>query len=289
MDNVIKFEESSSPKIFWRMVFAMAVFHIFAFWALFSFSWANAVAVAVMWWISGSLGIGLGYHRLLTHRGYKTPKWIEYFLTICASLAIQGGPVSWITTHRIHHAFTETEQDPHSPNEGFFWSHMGWVFRGGSHLYDQEMRMKYSPDLMKDKFHVFMEKWYWITNIFAGIILFAIGGFSMVLWGVAFRVVWGWHSVWIVNSITHIWGSRRFETRDSSTNNALVALLAWGEGWHNNHHAYPRSARHGMAWYEFDFNWIQIWLLEKIGLVKDVYAFDLNDQKIEMKRIKQTA
>jgi stearoyl-CoA desaturase (delta-9 desaturase) len=289
MDNVLKFKPADSPKIFWRMVIGMAIFHIFALIALFSFSWANMIAVAVMWWISGSLGIGLGYHRLLTHRGYKTPKWMEYFLTICASLAIQGGPISWITTHRIHHGFTETDKDPHSPIKGFFWAHMGWIFKGGSDLYDDATRQKYSPDLMKDKFHVFMEKWYWITNVFAGIILFAIGGFSMVLWGIAFRVVWGWHSVWIVNSITHIWGSRRFDTRDTSTNNALVAMLAWGEGWHNNHHAYPRSSRHGMAWYEFDFNWSQIWLLEKLGLVTDVYAIDLKDQKAEVKAIKTAA
>jgi stearoyl-CoA desaturase (delta-9 desaturase) len=286
MDNVLKFKPANSPKILWGVVFAIAAFHIFAIWALFSFSWANLIAVAVTWWISGSLGIGLGYHRLLTHRGYKTPKWMEYFLTLCASLAIQGGPVSWVTTHRIHHAFTETEDDPHSPIKGFFWAHMGWVFKGGSDLYDEATRKKYSPDIMKDKFHVFMEKYYWVTSIFAGIILFVIGGWSMVLWGLAFRVVWGWHSVWIVNSITHIWGSRRFETRDTSTNNALVAILAWGEGWHNNHHAYPRSARHGMAWYEFDFNWSQIWLLEKVGLAKNVFAINLSDEKAELKAIK---
>ena len=289
MDNELKFRKPDAPKILWRMVIGMVLFHIFAFWALFSFSWANLLAVVVMWWISGSLGIGLGYHRLLTHRGYKAPKWLEYFLTVCASFAIQGGPISWITTHRIHHGFTETKDDPHSPMQGFLWAHMTWVLQGGSTLYDEKTRNKYSPDLMNDKFHVFMEKYYWITTIIVAVVLFAIGGWSMVLWGVAFRVVWGWHSVWIVNSITHIWGSRRFETRDTSTNNALVALLAWGEGWHNNHHAYPRSARHGLAWYEFDINWIQIWLLEKVGLVKDVYAYELKDELAEDNRLKQAA
>jgi stearoyl-CoA desaturase (delta-9 desaturase) len=101
----------------------------------------------------------------------------------------------------------------------------------------------------------------------------------MVLWGVFFRTVWGWHSTWLVNSATHLWGTRRFETRDDSRNNPLIALLTWGEGWHNNHHAYPRSARHGLKWYEFDINWIQIWALEKLGLAKSVYALDLNEKK----------
>ena len=290
MDNVVKFQPSNTPRILWGVVFALVAFHAAAIWALFSFSWANVLAVVITWWISGSLGIGLGYHRLLTHRGYKTPKWMEYFLTLCASLAIQGGPMSWVTTHRIHHAFSDTDKDPHSPViKGFFWGHMGWIFKGGSGLYGEDVRKRYSPDIMKDKFHMFMEKYYWITSIFAGTIFFAIGGWSMVLWGIALRTVWGWHSVWIVNSITHIWGSRRFETGDKSTNNALVAILAWGEGWHNNHHAYPRSSRHGMAWYEFDFNWSQIWLLEKLGLVTDVYAFNLGDAKTDSKRIKKAA
>ena len=107
MDNVVEFQTSKSPRILWGVIFALVAFHAAAIWALFSFSWANLAAVAILWWISGSLGIGLGYHRLLTHRGYKTPKWMEYFLTLCASLAIQGGPLSWVTTHRIHHAKTE--------------------------------------------------------------------------------------------------------------------------------------------------------------------------------------
>jgi len=289
MNNVIKFKPSSSPKLLWKVVFAMSAFHILAIWALFSFSWANVLAVVITWWISGSLGIGLGYHRLLTHRGYKTPKWIEYFFTVCASLAIQGGPVSWVTTHRIHHAFSDTDEDPHSPKDNFFWGHMGWVFMGGASLYDDKTRKRYSPDIMKDKFHLFMEKYYWVSTIITGAILFLIGGWSMVLWGVFFRIVWGWHSVWIVNSIAHTWGSRRFDTRDTSTNNALVGILAWGEGWHNNHHAFPRSSRHGLAWYEFDFNWLQIWLLEKVGLVSNVYAYDINNAESDKKRFKKAA
>ena len=237
----------------------------------------------ITWWIAGSLGIGLGFHRLLTHRGFKVAKPVEYFFTICGTLALQGGPLSWVTTHRIHHAFTDTDKDPHSPKAGFFWAHMGWIVKGGAQEHSPETHQRYSPDLNKNKFYHFLNNYYWLTNIAVGGILFAIGGWSMVLWGVFFRTVWGWHTTWFVNSITHIWGSRRFETKDTSTNNAIIGVLAWGEGWHNNHHAIPRSSRHGLAWYEFDFNWIQIWTMEKLGIARDVYAYDIKDAKNQTK------
>ena len=111
----------------------------------------------------------------------------------------------------------------------------------------------------------------------------------MVLWGIFLRVVWGWHSTWLVNSATHMWGTRRFETRDDSTNNGLIALVTFGEGWHNNHHAHPRSARHGLTWKEFDINWLQISLLEKIGLAKKVYAYQLEETEIKAEPVRKAA
>jgi Fatty-acid desaturase len=279
MQNVVEFKKAEPLKIQWTTIVAVAIFHILAVAALFTFSWANLAAAAVLWWISGSLGIGLGYHRLLTHRGYKAPKWLEYFLTLCGTLALQSGAISWVTTHRLHHAFTETDKDPHSPIKGLYWAHIGWIFQGTAQNQSEETMQRYSPDLMKDPVHRFMNRWYWITPILVGVVLFAIGGASMVLWGIFLRTVIGWHSTWLVNSATHTWGTRRFESRDTSTNNALVAAITFGEGWHNNHHAYPRSARHGLTWKEFDINWIQIRLLEKLGLVKDVYAFDLKENQ----------
>ena len=119
--------------------------------------------------------------------------------------------------------------------------------------------------------------------------LYAIGGFSMVLWGVALKTVIGWHFTWLVNSATHLWGSRRFDTRDDSRNNGLIAAVTFGEGWHNNHHAHPRSARHGLAWYEFDINWIQIRLLEKVGLVSNVYAYSEKAERAELTPIQEAA
>lgn len=257
----------------WSTLFFVVAFHLLAAWALFNFSWANLAAAGILWWISGSLGIGLGYHRLLTHRGFKVPKWLEYTLSVFGTLALQSGPLTWVTTHRIHHAFTETDRDPHSPRNGTYWAHMGWIFRGKAQNQTWADMQRYCPDFANDPVHQVINKYYYVPTIVVGIGLLAIGGWTMLLWGIFFRTVIGWHATWLVNSATHLWGTRRFETRDDSRNNPLIAALTFGEGWHNNHHAYPRSARHGIKWYEFDLNWIQIYLLGKIGLAKDLYAF----------------
>ncbi|HEX8288628.1 MAG TPA: fatty acid desaturase [Pyrinomonadaceae bacterium] len=288
MQNVVELKQVKSDQIQWVTMSFVTAFHILAIGALFTFSWANLIAALVTWWIAGSWGIGMGYHRLLTHRGFKTSKPIEYFLALCGTLGLQSGAINWVTTHRIHHGFTETDKDPHSPRNGTYWAHMGWIMRGTAQNQDEATQWRYSPDLMKDKVHVVMSKYYWVTPIIAAVILLAVGssitgtlfgGVSMVLWGIFLRQVIGWHSTWLVNSATHLWGTRRFETRDDSRNNGLIAAVTFGEGWHNNHHAHPRSAKHGLAWYEFDVNWVQIKFLEKIGLVKDVYAYQIDEDK----------
>lgn len=279
MQNVVHINDAKSLKIQWHTIIAVTLFHVVAVGAFFTFSWRNLAAFTIVWWISSSLGIGLGYHRLLTHRGFKTPKWLEYFLTFCGTLALQSGAISWVTTHRLHHAFTETDKDPHSPLKGLYWAHIGWIFQGTAQVQSEATMNRYSPDLMKDPVHIFMNKYYWLTSILAGGVLFAIGGWSMVVWGVFLRTIVGWHTTWLVNSATHTWGSRRFDSRDTSTNSGLIAALTWGEGWHNNHHAYPRSARHGLTWKEIDINWMQIRLLEKLGLARDVYAYDLKAEE----------
>ncbi len=289
MENAIL--ERDSRTINWQTLVAVALFHVLAAAALFTFNWQNLVAAGLLWWISGSLGIGLGYHRLLTHRGFKAPRWLERTLAVFGSLAMQSGPITWMTTHRLHHAFTDTDKDPHSPRHGIFWSHMGWIFRGTAQNNSEATRQRYSPDLMRDPFLVALDKYYWVPTAIVGVALLATGGVSMLLWGVFLRTVFGWHCTWLVNSATHLWGPRRFDTRDDSRNNALVAALTWGEGWHNNHHAYPRSARHGLRWFEVDVNWIQIRLLERIGLIRDVYAYELRsgeEQPAEMIPVQDT-
>lgn len=280
MNTATKLHQKSET-LNWNTLFFVAAFHVIAIAALFTFSWQNLAASLILWWIAGSLGIGLGYHRLLTHRGFKVPKWIEYTLSVFGTLAVQSGPLTWVTTHRIHHAFTETDKDPHSPRNGTYWAHMGWIFRGTAQNQSWATMQRYCPDIANDRFQQVLNKYYYVTTILAGLGLLAIGGWTMVVWAIFLRTVVGWHFTWLVNSATHLWGTRRFETRDDSRNNGLIAAITFGEGWHNNHHAYPRSARHGIAWYEFDINWIQIWLLEKLGIAKNVYAYSLNEKKAE--------
>jgi len=251
-------------------VFFMIVFHIGAIAALFFFSWQAFALSVLLWWISVSLGIGMGYHRLLTHRGYKTPKWVEYALTTCATLALEGGPIFWVATHRVHHQNADKEGDPHSPRDGGFWAHMGWIITGKVLQNNAPELLPYVPDLRQDKFHVWISKWHWAPITALGIVLFAVGGLPYLTWGIFLRTVVGLHGTWLVNSATHMWGSRRFQTRDSSRNSFWVALLSFGEGWHNNHHAHPQSARHGLAWYEFDPNWYGISLLRILGLAWNV-------------------
>src|SRR5215469_45691 len=266
-------------KINWITGSIMLGFHVGAVAALFFFTWKAFFAAAVLWWISGSLGIGMGYHRLLTHRGYKTPKWIEYFLTVCGTLALEGGPIFWVATHRIHHQYSDKEGDPHTPLDGKWWAHMGWILMGKSLHQDTQTLSRYVPDLAKDKFHVWITKYHYVPMIVLGLALLAIGGIPYLLWGVCFRTVLGLHATWLVNSATHIWGSRRFQTRDDSTNSWWVALFSFGEGWHNNHHAHPVSSRHGLTWYEIDLNWYGIWLLSKLGLARDVYRYKLSSRE----------
>jgi fatty-acid desaturase len=267
----------------WNTLTFLLIFHILAIAALFTFSWQNLAAGLVLWWLAGSLGIGIGYHRLLTHRGLKVPKWLEYTLSVFGTLALQSGPLTWVTTHRIHHAFTETERDPHSPRFGTYWAHMGWIIRGKAQNQSWADMQRYCPDFANDRFHQWINKYYYVPTIVVAAALIAIGGWTMVLWGIFLKTVIGWHFTWLVNSATHLWGTRRFETRDDSRNNALIAAITWGEGWHNNHHAYPRSAKHGLAWYEIDINWITIRLLETFGLAKNVYAYSETEKKGRIK------
>jgi len=285
--------EHQEGRVNWITAIAMSLFHVGAVAALFFFSWTNLAVAVVMYFFAINVGIGMAYHRLLTHRGYKTPKWVEYFLTTCGTLALEGGPIFWVATHRVHHQNSDHEGDPHTPHDGTWWAHAGWIISGRSLHSETALLGRYAPDLTRDPVHVWLSKYHWLPLTIAGFLQLAlgaalaapghriVGAVSMVLWGTFLRVTLGLHATWLVNSATHLWGKRRFETRDDSRNNWLVAILTGGEGWHNNHHAHPVSARHGLAWYEFDINYYGIWLLEKIGLAKKVQIakFDPADPK----------
>jgi fatty-acid desaturase len=269
--------QSRSTEFNWIFGIAIGAFHLGAIAALFAFHWSSLIVLAAMWLVSQNVGIAMSYHRQLTHRGYATPKWVEYAMAVCGTMALQGSPIYWVAVHRLHHQLTDKPGDPHSPRDGKWWSHMGWILYGTLH---NETRVldKYAPDLSRDPFYLRLSRYHWLPITLVGVALLLGGtawggwgiGISWVLWGIFLRTTLGLHVTWLVNSATHIWGSRRWTIKDDSTNNWWVALLTGGEGWHNNHHAHPVSSSHGMAWYELDINYWGIRLLSLIGLAHDV-------------------
>jgi fatty-acid desaturase len=282
--------QQRSEQFNWVFFVTIALFHLLALTAIvqsaFHWRWSSVVAFLAVWLVGQNVGIGMSYHRQLTHRGYATPKWLEYFMAACGTMALQGGPLYWVAVHRMHHQYTDKPGDPHSPRDGAWWSHMGWILNGSLHN-ESKVLSRYAPDLAKDPVHQWLSKYHWVPVttvgfglLFGGAVFGGWGvkgmacGISWVLWGIFLRVTVGMHVTWLVNSATHMWGSQRFKGRDDSTNNWLIALITGGEGWHNNHHAHPVSARHGMAWYEIDFNYMGIQLLQWLGLAKNVYALD---------------
>ena len=280
-NSTFELTQEKSTEFNWVFFITIAIFHIGAIAALFMFHWSSLAIALVLWVLGQNVGIAMSYHRQLTHRGFTTPRWLEYAMAIWATTALQGGPLYWVSVHRLHHQYTDKLGDPHSPRDGAWWSHMGWILHGSLHS-ETKLLSRYAPDLAKQPFYQWLSKYHWlpVTVIGIGLLLggAAFGGWMMgvswVLWAVFLRVTVGMHVTWLVNSATHMWGSRRFKTRDDSTNNWIVALLTGGEGWHNNHHAHPVSARHGMTWYEFDFNYLGIQLLALLGLAKNIHALD---------------
>lgn len=275
---------SFGRKLNWRNVTMVTFFHLAAIPVFFTFSWQNLAVLLVGNWIVGSLGVGLGWHRLLTHRSFAAPKWLEYLLTILGTMSMQDPPDKWVATHRMHHKYVDTERDPHSARPGFWWPQLGWVVWGRAQDHDAETMRRYIPDLQKDPVHRLISRLYLVPIAVSAVLLFAVGGWPMVVWGVAARVVVGWHTTWFVNSLAHMYGGRPHETGDLSTNNWFVAILTFGEGWHNNHHAFPTSARHGLAWYQFDMNWITIRIFEKLGWAKKIKLADVRPQPVELKQ-----
>ena len=260
----------------WTNGIFLMVAHVAAVGALFFWSWPAVIAAIVLYWVGGSLGIGMGYHRLITHRGYKVPKAVEYFLVTCGTMALEGGPIQWTVTHRIHHAHTDRPGDPHTPRDGGWWAHIGWILWGTAQNHEPATVARYAPDLIKDPYYRWLNNFYWVPLFIVGVLLFVFGGWGVMLWGVFLRLIVALHTTWLVNSATHLWGNARFETGDDSRNSWWVALLTFGEGWHNNHHAHPTSAQHGVRWYEFDLNWLGIRVLQLLGLAHNIKRLRFN-------------
>jgi len=261
----------------WVIIIYMAALHIAALFALFpsNFSW-TAVGVAVFFhWVTGGLGITLGFHRLVTHRSFQTPKWLEYFFVLCGTLSCQGGPINWIGIHRLHHLHSDENLDPHDSNKGFWWSHMGWM------LYQNPADTdipRVTKDISGDPVYQFLQNYFIPIQVVLGLILYALGGWPFVVWGIFVRVVAVFHCTWFVNSATHKFGYRTYESEDRSTNCWWVALVTYGEGWHNNHHAFQYSARHGLKWWEIDLTWMTIQFLQALGLASKVKLFEESKQ-----------
>jgi stearoyl-CoA desaturase (delta-9 desaturase) len=267
----------------WVNVVYFTVIHAIALTAFWHFSWLGLGLALIGWWATGSLGICLTYHRLLTHRGFRVPRPLEYLGTILGMMASEGGAISWVAMHRIHHARSDRpQQDIHTPKDGFWWSHFGWIVCDLGMDY-REMERRYAPELVADPVHRVLNRIHVLPNVLVGLALYAWGGWSLVVWGVFVRLVITLHGTWLVNSATHVWGYRTWKTNEDSRNLWWVGLLAWGEGWHNTHHAFQRSARHGWQWWEIDTTWLVIRALAAVGLAKDIHLLPKNAEKFRIR------
>ncbi len=260
-----------SAGIAWGPVLWVTGLHLGALLAFVPayFTWQAVAVCVLLHWLTGGIGICMTYHRLLVHRSF-TPrfKWMEYVMTAIGCSASEGGAIGWVSDHRRHHAHSDDEHDAHSPSRGLGWAHMlWWMTPDITADHTPEYYARWSPDLNADPAHVWLDKYHFLFPVALGASLYAIGGMPWLVWGCFVRSVFVLHTTWLVNSATHVWGYRTHQTRDTSTNLWWVALLTYGEGWHNNHHAYQTSARHGMRWWEIDMTYIALRLMSMVGLV----------------------
>jgi stearoyl-CoA desaturase (delta-9 desaturase) len=253
-----------------------------------AFDWTQAAIFLVMTYTT-ALGITVGYHRLFTHKSFHAGPVVRFVLAVLGSMAVQGAVIEWAGAHRKHHQHSDDYDDPHSPHNfggkswgsgiigtlrGFYHSHVGWLF---------EQRLKgmgrYTRDLRADPIiRTVNRQFYWwalaglvLPTVVAGFLTLSVKGALLgLLWGGLVRILFVHHITWSVNSVCHLWGTRPFRSGDHSRNNVFVGILALGEGWHNNHHAFPASARHGLRWWEFDISYLTIRILSAIGLARDI-------------------
>ena len=257
-------------KIKWGILGGILFIHAGALLAPFTFTWSAFWVFIVLQFVTGLFGITLCFHRLLAHRSFQVPKWLEYVLTVCGCLALQGGPTKWVSTHRVHHAYSDRPSDPHSPNRGFWWAHVLWLFPYDDLVDNPDKYLRFAPDLAGDPVQRFLERATPYLSVVLGIVLFALGGLPWLIWGLFLRTTFVYHTTWLVNSASHIWGYQTYDTNEGSTNNWWVAALAYGEGWHNNHHAFLHSAAHGLRWWEFDLTYMVIRTLAWLKLITRV-------------------
>jgi len=269
---------------------------IYGLWG-WGVSWIDLALLVTMYTLTG-LGITIGYHRLFAHRSFQTSRPVRLLLAVLGSMAVMGPVLRWVAVHRRHHQYSDQDDDPHSPHRfgdglfsllaGWWHAHIGWMF-----LPDAGDLDRYVKDLRKDTVirHVSRLFGVWIA---VGLLIPAVAGGLIAgtwqgallgfLWGGLVRVFFVHHVTWSVNSVCHLWGTRRFQTRDKSRNNIVLGLLALGEGWHNNHHAFATSARHGLRWWELDLSYLVICAMKWLGLAKRVRVPALKRTHVVLRR-----
>ncbi len=225
---------------------------------------ATDLILLLAFYLIGGLGVTVGYHRMLTHRAFETYAWLKATLIIFACQSLESNPISWVATHIHHHAASDEADDPHSPLRSFFHAHVGWLFR-----YAPDIK-KYAGWLLKDATVIWTDKLWFVWYVLGLVICYLIGGWTGVIWGGLVRTFILHHVTWSINSICHVFGERPYKTGDESRNNWVMGVFGLGEGWHNNHHAFPRAAEHGLEWWQIDLSAYVIRLLEKTKLVWNV-------------------
>ncbi|MQF69499.1 acyl-CoA desaturase [SAR202 cluster bacterium AD-804-J14_MRT_500m] len=259
------------------------VYAVYVSWG--HFIGLTELALLIGMYIMVALGITVGFHRYLTHGSFRTNWFLKVILTAVGAMAFEGSPISWVSNHRLHHAYADREGDPHSPHlsrgsiTGFIHAHFGWLFT------DRKSDAAYwADDLVQDRTIVLVSRLTILWMIIGLVIPYILGGWTGFIWGGVVRIFVTHHVTWSVNSVCHMFGSRPFNTKDQSTNFWLVGLLALGEGGHNTHHASPKSARHGLYWWHFDMSWILIRTLEGIRLAHDVYVQETESLRLGLVR-----
>lgn len=255
----------------------IVVFHLVALAAIFTFNWQAFWLFVAFYFITG-FGITLGFHRYLTHKAFKLRQPAHFLFSLFGTLALQGGPISWVATHKLHHAQSDQPRDPHTPRQGVLWSHLLWNFYYHPELITEEHFKRFAPELYTDKTVVFLERNFFVLNVFVALAMLATGwaiggldlGLSFLVWGFFLRVVVVWHVTWLVNSACHIFGYQNYSVSDTSQNCWWVAMTSFGEGWHNNHHADQRAARNGHRWFEIDITYILLKSLYYMGQAYDL-------------------
>jgi stearoyl-CoA desaturase (delta-9 desaturase) len=251
----------------WTGAIPFALCHLAVLGAWFSgVTWQAIVVCVVLYWVR-MFGVTAGYHRYFAHRSFETSRPFAFLLAWLAQSTAQKGAIWWASHHRAHHLYSDTERDPHSPRQhGFFHSHLGWLFAG-----TDETDWKRVSDLARRPELVWLNRHYLVPPIVTAVLVWLFFGWSGLFVGFFLSTVLTWHGTFVINSLAHVWGARRFPTRDDSRNNVWLALITMGEGWHNNHHYYMRSARQGFYWWEIDLTWYLLKAMEKVGLVWNLH------------------